>query len=265
MSHRFGDGALPDSSSVPLREGPSQLAPHLLSTSPWEERGLCEPSSRQPAGGGTAGSLGLSSTCPVHPHVRGYKIRSDVDSISADDTIQSLAKPSPGCAHTPWESDHRIRLVSICLSAGYLFMETAFFFLFFPLESLSFPSCFFLLPFILSLFFSLPFLSLILSEQMLSSEYFSVGTALQAASEEFRASGFLLRHPHLGRSHFWAGILHRKSVVSTGWKTLLMGTQLLSSVWGRVGDWRCRATIRPLPGTFTSLPPRPLKLRAPPM
>lgn len=74
-----------------------------------------------------------------------------------DDSIQSLAEPSPGCAHTPWEADHRIRLVSICLSAGYLFMETAFFFPFFSLESLSFPFCFFLLPFILSLFFSLFF------------------------------------------------------------------------------------------------------------
>lgn len=52
-------------------------------------------------------------------------------------------------------------------------------------------------------------------------------------------------------------------MVSAGWKTLLMGTQLLSSVWGRVGDWRCQATIHPLPGTFTSLPPRPLKLSTP--
>lgn len=81
-----------------------------------------------------AGSVGLSSTCPVRGHVRAcsYKIRSDAGGIAVDDTIQSSAEPSPGRAHSPWEADHRIRLVSMCLSASYLFMETAFFFLFFP-------------------------------------------------------------------------------------------------------------------------------------
>lgn len=105
-----------------------------------------------------AGSLGLSSTCPVREHVRvrSCEVRRGADSISVDDTIQSLAKPSPGCAHTPWEADHRIRLVSKHMPKRRLSIYgNGLFLSFFPLESLSFPSCFFLLPFILSLFFSL--------------------------------------------------------------------------------------------------------------
>lgn len=78
------------------------------------------------------------------------------------------------------------------------------------------------------------------------------------------ASGFFLRHPHLGRSHFWAGISYLKSAVSIGWKTLLMAHSCSPLCGGGWRIWRCWATIHLLPGTFTSLPPRPLKMRAPP-